>query len=137
MGKDVEHENGKARISDSLNALSYAVIGAALEVHRSLGPGFLESVYQKALCVELALAGIPFETEIPIDIEYKGCKVGEGRLDLLVERSLIVELKAVDTLLPIHKAQLLSYMKASGARLGLLMNFNVAVLKEQIVRLVL
>jgi GxxExxY protein len=137
MVKDVGQENGKAWISDSLNALSYAVIGAALEVHRCLGPGFLESVYQKALCVELALASIPFETEIPIDIEYKGRKVGEGRLDLLVERSLIVELKAVDTLLPIHKAQLLSYMKASGARLGLLMNFNVAVLKEQIVRLVL
>ena len=127
----------KPRISDELNALSYSVIGAALEVHRCLGPGFLEAVYQKALCVELKLAGIPVETEVPVNIEYKGQLVGEGRLDLLVELSLIVELKAVEALLPIHKAQLLSYMKASGAHLGLLMNFNAPFLKDQIIRLAL
>ncbi len=127
----------KPKISDELNALSYAVIGAALEVHRSLGPGFLEAVYQKALCVELKLAGIPVETEVPVSIEYRGYPVGEGRLDLLVERVLVVELKAVEALLPIHKAQLLSHKKVSGAHLGLLMNFNAPFLKDQIIRLVL
>jgi len=112
------------------------VIGAALEVHRTLGPGFLESVYEEAMCVELNLRSIPFERQRAISVAYKGHAVGEGRVDLLVREVVIVELKAVDVLAPIHSAQLLSYLKTIGLELGLLVNFNVPVLKEGIKRVV-
>jgi GxxExxY protein len=113
------------------------IIGAAIEVHRALGPGFLESVYEEALCVELEERGIPFVKQAPISISYKGRDVGEGRLDLLVEDCVIVELKAVDHLTPIHAAQLLSYLRATGITVGLLINFNVSVLRQGIQRMVL
>ena len=116
--------------------LAHAVIGAAIEVHRQLGPGFLESVYEEALCIELEDRRIPFERQKEISVLYKGRKIGVQRIDLLVGQSLIVELKAVEALAEIHKAQVISYLKASHLSLGLLINFNVPVLKNGIQRIV-
>ncbi len=104
---------------------------------RLLGPGYLESVYEQALAIELELRNIPFERQKPIRVNYKGREVGEGRLDLLVGSSLIVELKAVDSLAPIHTAQVMSYLKTTHYPIGLLINFNVPVLKTGIKRIVL
>ncbi len=123
--------------SVELDKLAHAVIGAAIEVHRLLGPGFLESVYEDALCVELRLRDIPFIRQPIIAVNYKGQVVGEGRLDLLVGDSLIIELKAVDALAQIHVAQVMSYLKATGTHLGLLINFNVPMRKHSIKRVVL
>jgi GxxExxY protein len=118
------------------DGLAHAVIGAAIEVHRQLGPGFLESVYEEALCVELAIREISFERQKEINVTYKGHQIGRQRVDLLVGRSLIVELKTVEELAEIHKAQVISYLKATGWSLGLLINFNVPVLKNGIQRVV-
>jgi GxxExxY protein len=123
--------------SPELDGLAKSVIDSALEVHRQLGPGFLESVYEEALAFELTVRDIPFERQRPITVNYKGRVVGEGRVDLLVAGELLVELKAVETLAPIHKAQVISYLKATGHQLGLLINFNVAVLRTGIQRVVL
>jgi GxxExxY protein len=120
-----------------LDETTSAVIGAALEVHRVLGPGFLETVYEEAIAIEFGLQGIPFERQKPINVSYKGRPVGEGRLDFFVQNSVIVELKAVDKLLPIHQAQLMSYLKATRCRLGLLINFHERLLKEGVRRVVL
>lgn len=117
--------------------LANAVIGAAIEVHRIPGPGYLESVYEEALAVELELRSIAFERQKPINVEYKGHGVGEGRLDLLVGGKLIVELKAVEALAPIHIAQVMSYLKTLSLPLGLLINFKVPLLKQGIKRVVL
>jgi GxxExxY protein len=119
-----------------LDDLAHRVIGAALEVHRLLGPGFLESVYEDALCVELALRGIEFAGQVPVGVEYKGKRVGEARLDLLVGGSLVVELKAVEHIAPIHVAQVLSYLKATRLPLGLLISFNATLLQHGIKRVV-
>src|SRR5918911_3091150 len=119
-----------------LDELAHAVIGAAIEVHRLLGPGFLESVYEDALCAELALRSIPFTRQQMIAVSYKGHVVGESRLDVLIGGRLVVELKAVEALTPIHSAQVISYLKMTGHRLGLLINFNVSVLKDGIKRVV-
>lgn len=116
--------------------LAHAVIGAAIEVHRHLGPGFLESVYEEALCVELAVREISFERQKEINVTYKGHQIGRQRVDLLVGQSLIVELKTVEELAEIHKAQVISYLKATGLMLGLLINFNVPVLKNGMQRVV-
>ncbi len=113
------------------------VIGAAIEVHRVLGPGFLESVYEEALAVELEARCMPFERQVRHGVEYKGTKVGEGRLDFYVGGCLVVELKAVESLSPIHSAQVISYLKALKAPLGLLINFNEPLLKAGIRRIVL
>ena len=121
---------------ERLNQLSGVVVGAAIEVHRQLGPGFLETVYESALAVELDLRGVRYLRQALIAVSYKGNMVGEGRLDLLVENCLIVELKAVDALTNLHQAQLMSYLKATGHRLGLLINFNVPVLKQGVRRVV-
>jgi GxxExxY protein len=102
-----------------------------------LGPGFLEVVYEEALCVELSLRKIPFVRQAQVPIWYKAQQIGEGRLDLLVADCLIVELKAVEALAPIHTAQLLSYLRATGQRLGLLINFNVPLLRQGIKRVAL
>jgi len=117
--------------------LANAVIGAAIEVHKVLVPGYLESVYEEAMVVELGLRSIGFERQKSIHVDYKGHAVGEGRLDLLVEGNLIVELKAVEALAPIHTAQVLSYLKTLNLPLGLLINFNVTLLKHGIKRVVL
>ena len=118
-----------------LNQLTRAVIGAAIDVHRALGPGFLESVYENALCLELHERGIPFEHQPLITVAYRGRPVGQARLDLLVAGELIVELKAIDAILPIHQAQVVSYLRATGLRLGLLINFNVHSLRNGIKRI--
>jgi GxxExxY protein len=112
------------------------VIGTALEVHRVLGPGFFESVYEVAMAIELELRRIPFERQKRINVPYKGHSIGEGRLDFFVQNSLIVELKAAEKLLPIHQAQLMSYLKATGCRLGLLINFHERLLKDGVRRVV-
>ena len=121
-----------------LNELTGAVIGAAVEVHRSLGPGLLESAYQQCLCRELELRGIPSECERALPMEYKGVRCECGyRLDLLIANSLVVEVKSVDGLAPIHEAQLLTYLRLGGWRVGLLINFNVPILKQGIRRKIL
>ncbi|MCC7087907.1 MAG: GxxExxY protein [Chloroflexi bacterium] len=113
-----------------LDELASRVIGAAIEVHRVLGPGFLESVYEAALCAELEQRSIAYARQAVVEVSYKGRPVGESRLDLLVERRLIVELKAIDALAPIHMAQVLSYLRATGIHLALLINFNVPRLRD-------
>jgi GxxExxY protein len=115
---------------------AHEVIGAALEVHRTLGPGFLESIYEHALCLELQARGVPFRRQVPLTVRYKGQIVGRGQLDLLVGRQLVVELKSVETLAPIHSVQLRSYLKALGQPLGLLINFNVHLLQDGLRRIV-
>ena len=122
---------------EKIDAVATSVVGAAIEVHRFLGPGFLESVYEEALAVELRLRDVPFERQKPLAVEYKSHAVGEGRLDLLVGGCLVVELKAVDLLAPIHTAQLISYLKTLRLPLGLLINFNVPLLKDGIKRVIL
>lgn len=124
-------------MGEEISQLSGAVIGAAIEVHRVLGPGFLESVYQQALGVELHLRRIPFISQAVVAVNYKGAKVGESKLDFLVGNSLIVELKAVENLAPIHEAQVISYLKMTGHPLALLINFNVPLLKNGIRRIIL
>src|SRR5262245_39535397 len=109
---------------------AHAVIGAAIEVHRHLGPGFLESTYERALAIELELRHVPFEEQVRISVSYKGTTISEHRLDFLVGGQLIVELKAVDALLPLHTTQVLSYLKATDLSLALLINFNVRALRE-------
>lgn len=118
--------------------LSNKVIGCAIEVHRNLGPGLLESTYEQCLAHEFKIEGMPFNLQYPLPVEYKGIKLDCGyRIDLLVANSLIVELKSVENVLPIHQAQLLTYMKLSGIKIGLLMNFNVKYMKDGIKRMVL
>lgn len=113
-----------------LDGMAHRVIGAAIEVHRHLGPGFLEAVYEEALAVELTLREIPFRRQRPLSVGYKGHDVGEARPDFIVEDQLIVEVKAVASLAPIHKAQVISYLKAADQPLGLLLNFKTHVLKN-------
>jgi GxxExxY protein len=113
------------------------VIGAAIDVHRELGPGFLESIYEAALCHELELRGIPHVRQAAIQVSYKGHELGENRIDILVSNRLIVELKAVEKVDDIHYAQVKSYLKATHLTLGLLINFNVKLLKDGISRIVL
>lgn len=112
------------------------VIGAAIEVHRQLGPGYLEQVYQRALSVELNYQKIKHVVESPTRIIYRGTDVGEGRIDLLVTGHLVIELKTVEAIKDIHRAQVISYLKATGLRLGLLMNFNTPTLKEGLQRII-
>lgn len=135
--KDAMRLIGMHEPNQKTDHLASQVVDAALEVYRNLGAGFLESVYEKALCHELMLRGIRFENQKPIHLSYKDVAVGEAILDLLVDEKLVVELKAVDTLHPIHHAQVLNYLKATKLELGLLMNFNVKLLRDGIKRIVL
>ena len=117
--------------------LSYKVIGCAMEVYNTLGPGLLESAYEKALLHELQLNGLSAVSQIPVEMSYKGINLGEGlRLDLLIEDSLIVELKSVEELKPIHYKQLLTYLKLTNKHTGLLINFNVNDFREGIKRVI-
>jgi GxxExxY protein len=117
------------------NELSNQIIGLAIEVHKQLGPGLLESTYEQCLAYELVQAGIPFEQQKQLPVQYKGIRLDCGyRLDLLVDNKVIVEIKAVESLLPIHEAQLLTYLKLSNVKLGLLLNFNVMMMKQGIKR---
>jgi len=117
--------------------LTGEVIGAAIEVHRLLGPGFLEEVYHKALKVEFEMRGIPHKSKHPVAVTYKGRPIGEGQLDFLVGDVLIIELKAVQSLAPIHESQVMSYLKMTKHPLALLINFNVPILKQGIKRIIL
>ena len=118
--------------------LTSQIIGAAIEVHCELGPGLLESAYQACLAREFSLRNLPFEQEKPLPVEYKGARVDCGyRLDFVVAEKVVVELKAVNVVQKVHEAQLLTYLKLTGCRLGLLINFNVPVLKDGIKRMVL
>ena len=115
--------------------LTRAIIGAAIEVHKELGPGLLESAYEECLCHELTLRGIAFVRQVPLPVQYKQVKLDCGyRMDVVVENTVVVELKAVEGILPIHEAQLLTHLKLSRKPVGLLINFNVALLKDGIVR---
>ena len=113
------------------SGLSHQVIGCAIEVHRTLGPGLLESTYQQCLAHELTINGINFKDEHPLPVDYKGIRLDCGyRIDLLVENEIIIELKSVESLLPIHEAQLLTYLKLAMVKQGFLINFNVPILKD-------
>jgi len=117
------------------NEISGKIIGAAIEVHKMLGPGLLESAYEECLCCEMQLRGIKFERQVPLSLNYKGVDLDCGyRLDLLVEDKVIVELRSVEALEPIHEAQLLTYLKLRNAWLGLIINFNVIMLKDGVRR---
>ena len=125
-------------MSSHVNVLTGEIIGAAIEVHRHLGPGLLESAYQQCLARELALREIPYSREWPLPLEYKGLRVKCGyRIDFLVADSIVVEIKSVEAIAPVHQAQLLTYMRIGGWKVGLLINFNVLVLKTGIRRRVL
>jgi GxxExxY protein len=122
--------------TQNLNTLTHDIIGSAIEVHRCLGPGLLESIYLECLCHELRMRNIVFDREVSVPLRYKGLILDDGyRLDLLVAGCIVVELKSVEKLLPIHEAQLLSYLKLKRLPLGLLLNFNVATLRAGIVRI--
>ncbi len=117
--------------------MSGKVLGAAIEVHRVLGPGLTEAMYEEALCHELDLRGIRYERQIPIAVMYKGREIGKTRLDLVVEGQLILDLKACDGITPVYRAQMICYLTVTGKRIGLIINFNVAVLKDGIRRVIL
>jgi len=119
-----------------LDALAQKAIGAAIEVHRHLGPGYLESSYAAALAIEMNARGIDFVREAPVSLAYKGTPIGEARLDFLVGQRLIAELKAVESINNVHRAQVIAYLKATRLNLGLLINFNVTRLKDGVQRLI-
>ena len=126
---DVDYER------ERLDKITERIIGCGIAVHRGIGPGLLESAYEECLCYELSQAGLSFERQVPLPVIYKGVKLDCGyRMDIVVEASIIVEIKAVQGLLPIHEAQLLSYLRMYGKRVGLLMNFHAAVLKNGLKR---
>jgi len=125
----IHHGDTETRSKLLYEELTEKVIGAAIEVHRSLGPGLLESAYEECLCHELHLRDVSFARQIPVPVEYKGVKLDCGyRIDLVVEGSLVLELKCVESVLPVHEAQLLTYLRLTGKRVGLILNFNVPVL---------
>jgi len=132
-------ENTERFITDikELNKITEKIIGCAIEVHRNLGPGLLESIYESALCVEFDNNDVEYQRQILIPVRYKDNIIGEHKLDLLVENEIIVELKAIDKMAPIFEAQLLSYLKMAKKKLGLLINFNSIQLKEGLKRIIL
>lgn len=126
------------KISSSVEASGTHLLDAAFEVHRKLGPGLLESVYETCVCHELSKQGVPFQRQLVLPIKYDDIQLDEGlRLDIVIASSVIAEIKAVETILPVHEAQLLTYLKLTGMRLGFLINFNVPLLKNGIKRVVL
>ena len=132
----MSHGRG-AEGAEKMNELTEKIIGAAIELHKSLGPGLLESAYETCLSHEFSIADIAFERQVPVPVTYKSVPLDCGyRLDFLVEKTVVVELKAVEGLQPIHQAQLLTYLKLGGWPIGLLINFNVPVLKKGIKRMV-
>ena len=120
-----------------VNKTTEAIIGAAIEVHRHLGPGLLESAYEECLCEELSLRGLPYKRQVALPVTYKGKKLEVGyRIDILVNNEVVVELKTVDAILPIHEAQALTYMRLGGWKVGLILNFYVPLMKNGVKRLV-
>ena len=136
MVETQRHKDTEEALLD--NSLSYKIIGAAIEVHRTLGgPGLLESIYESALCHELSLQGLRTQTQVPIDVNYKGVKIRDPLfLDILVKDKIIVEVKATEKDNPIHQVQLLTYLRLTGLRLGLLINFGSRHLKDGISRVI-
>lgn len=137
----MERQNAKGRgerqePDQSLDDLAHRVIGAAIQVHRVLGPGLPEGVYESALCVQLTRDNIPYVRQKRFEIIYENVKVGEGRMDLVIAERLVVEAKAMEMLMKIHQQQLLSYLRANRLPLGLLINFNVVVLRDGLQRIV-
>lgn len=125
-------------LHEGLNEVSRQVVDAALAVHKELGPGLLESIYEMCLAFELEDRGLAVSRQVAVSVVYRGMRLDAGlRLDLLVAKAVVVELKAVDSLLPVHTAQVLTYLKLSGHRLGLLINFNVPLIKDGIKRIIL
>ena len=119
-----------------VDGLARSVIGSAIDVHRELGPGYSEAVYEEALAQEFVRAGINFERQKSFRVKFKGCVVGEGRIDFLVDGKLVVELKAAERMMPVHRSQVISYLKATSCSLGLLINFNENLLRTGIQRIV-
>ncbi len=136
MGDENKRDGVVSEPSPEVDRLARDVIGAAIEVHRELGPGYHESIYEEAMAIELELRGMPFKRQLAMPVMYKGRPVGERRMDMLVADDLVVEYKTVESILPVHLAQVLSYLKVARRRLGLLINFNVSVLKEGVKRVV-
>ena len=122
---------------EELNKITEKIIGCAIEVHRNLGPGLLESIYEKALCYEFIVNNITYQNQIIVPIIYKETTLGTHIIDILVENEIIVELKAVDRMNPLYEAQLLSYLRLCDKKLGLLINFNVPYLRDGIKRMIL
>ncbi len=122
---------------DELNEITEKIIGCAIEVHRHLGPGLLERIYEEALCVELELSGVSYQRQLAVPLDYKGRSIGEYRIDLLVENAVIVEIKSVERNDPVVEAQVLTYLKITDKKLGLLINFNSRLLKQGIKRIIL
>ena len=118
-----------------LNRITNAIIGAAIAVHRVLGPGHLESAYEKALAIEFTYRGIRFQQQVPVTLSYRGEVVGEGRLDFLVEGRVVLDLKAVSTIVDIFRTQMISYLKITKLKLGIILNFNVPLLRQGIARI--
>jgi GxxExxY protein len=125
----IHHGDTEAQSKLLHEPLTEQVIGAAIEVHRELGPGLMESAYEECLCHELHLRGVKFARQVPLPVRYKGVGLDCGyRIDLVIEDSLILELKCIEHILPVHEAQLLTYLKLTGKRVGLILNFNVSIL---------
>jgi GxxExxY protein len=131
-----DEEPGFVEPDAELDELARAAIGAAIEVHRHLGPGLDEALYERAFCVELGLRNIPFTAQVVVDVAYKGHSIGERRLDIIVGGRLVIELKAIEALGPIHKAQVRTYLKITDLKLGLLINFNAVLLKDGLKRVI-
>ena len=131
------HHRGTEDTEGSSTHLTHEILAAAIEVHRHLGPGLLESAYQVCLCRELRARGIAFDSQVTLPLRYRDVDVDCGyRLDLIIEKAVIVEVKAVNKVLPVHRAQLLTYLKLTNIHLGLLINFNVEMLRQGIYRIV-
>ena len=122
---------------EELNRLTERIIGCAIEVHRHLGPGLLENVYEEAVCVEFDLQGISYQRQVTLPVNYKGRAIGEYRIDLLVEDAVVVEIKSVERHDPVFEAQVLTYLRVTGKKIGLLINFNSKLLKDGVKRFVL
>ncbi|HJW84916.1 MAG TPA: GxxExxY protein [Anaerolineae bacterium] len=122
---------------EELNRLTERIIGCAIEVHRHLGPGLLENVYEEAVCVEFDLQGISYQRQVTLPVNYKGRAVGEYGIDLLVEDAVVVEIKSVERHDPVFEAQVLTYLRVTGKKIGLLINFNSKLLKDGVKRFVL
>ena len=129
--------NRRETETQRINRITEGIIGAAIEVHRALGPGLLESAYEQCLCHELSLRKFSFQRQVELPVKYKGVQLDCGyRMDVVVENAVIIELKTVEDLLPVHQAQLITYLKLYDRSIGLLINFNVPVLKDGIKRIV-
>ncbi len=136
--RGTEAQRSKSALQESRDSLSERVIGLAIEVHRGLGPGLLESAYEECLAYELKNAGLAFARQVPLPVIYKSVKLDCGyRMDFVVDRNLVIEPKTVERLLPIHDAQVLTYLKLGNLKTGLLLNFHAAVLREGIRRMIL